>query len=463
MATELNQDQTWDWSAVVLPDGGTLLLDHDIRRSSAANLGGIMIDAVPGAVLRPGGARDIAHIAEWASLRGVPVSAAGSRHQMGGQAAPGPGGLLIDMRGLNTVHEVTDSHITADAGATLRQAIDAAAQCDLRLASGSTGYTGMTLGGLVAAGGITNAHHSGALVDTVTELEIVTATGDILTCNRDTNPELFAAALAGAGQVGIVTRLQLAVTPAPDRVQTWTLLHDTTRDGALAELFDDIITLSIRDDVDELWVQWCTDDLATWRTLRIHVGIHIYGDNEPVAESVFAGTHQTPTTTHTAPWIEHATKHDHLYDEIMPVWEQRPKVWTCMFLPERTIRQWMRQTLDTLTDEDFGTELSQGLLFPHAREAFTTSALALPEASGFRGEKVFLWGALLETAGGHDDWIAPRLHRSSGWINQVRELGGTVYPIGSEPTTEHEAQVSHGAATTEILDTVDPHRIFSGT
>jgi len=53
----------------------------------------------------------------------------------------------------------------------------------------------------------------------VHELDVVTGTGEMVTCSRDMNSDLFFAALGGLGQFGVITRARIRLEPAPKRVR----------------------------------------------------------------------------------------------------------------------------------------------------------------------------------------------------------------------------------------------------
>lgn len=44
--------------------------------------------------------------------------------------------------------------------------------------------------------------------------------GDLLTCSKDLNSELFFGVLGGLGQFGIITRARIVLDKAPTRVRT---------------------------------------------------------------------------------------------------------------------------------------------------------------------------------------------------------------------------------------------------
>ena len=54
--------------------------------------------------------------------------------------------------------------------------------------------------------------------------------GEVVTCSKDTNSQLFFAVLGGLGQFGIITRARIPLEPAPKRVKCKAdliaILHD---------------------------------------------------------------------------------------------------------------------------------------------------------------------------------------------------------------------------------------------
>ncbi|CAD6240290.1 unnamed protein product [Miscanthus lutarioriparius] len=91
-----------------------------------------------------------------------------------------------------------------------------------------------------------------ALISNVLELDVVTGTGEVVTCSKHKDADLFDAVLGGLGQFGIITRARIPLAPAPARARWVRLLYtgaaDLTTDqerliderggGALAGLMD---------------------------------------------------------------------------------------------------------------------------------------------------------------------------------------------------------------------------------
>jgi FAD/FMN-containing dehydrogenase len=90
---------------------------------------------------------------------------------------------------------------------------------------------------MLSAGGIGNmTPHYGALVDNVTDLDVVTGDGRLVTCSPEHESELFDMVLAGQGQCGVIVRAGLPLMPAPTHV----LYHELTYTDLDAYLSDQL-------------------------------------------------------------------------------------------------------------------------------------------------------------------------------------------------------------------------------
>jgi hypothetical protein len=82
----------------------------------------------------------------------------------------------------------------------------------------------LSVGGTLSVGGIgETSYREGCQVDHVSELDVVTATGDHVTCSLERNDELFRMMLAGLGQCGIIVGARLRLLRAPGQVVLRTL------------------------------------------------------------------------------------------------------------------------------------------------------------------------------------------------------------------------------------------------
>jgi FAD/FMN-containing dehydrogenase len=186
----------------------------------------------PWAVLRPGSINDIVRIVNYARVNGIKVAVNGQggtgddieSHSVYGQARV-PGGISIDARGMSKVCSVRSGYAVVEAGTTWAQLTEAA------LKTGQTppalpDYLYLSIGGTLSVGGIGGTVHKyGLMVDNVDSLDIVTGDGRLVSASRSNRPDLFHAALAGAGQVGIIVRVRARLVPAPKRAVIFTLYY----------------------------------------------------------------------------------------------------------------------------------------------------------------------------------------------------------------------------------------------
>jgi cytokinin dehydrogenase len=187
----------------------------------------------PAAVLRPVSAGDVVAAIRWAGRQGWRIAARGEGHSVWGRAQAA-GGLVVDMSAQRRVHTVQSDRVAVAAGARWSDVLAATLPCRLTPPV-LTDYLELSVAGTVVVGGIgaTTFRH-GAQCDNVIDMDVVTGAGDLLTCSAADNADLFDAMRAGLGQAGVITRLTLALVPAPERV--WrvlmfypdlaTMLHD---------------------------------------------------------------------------------------------------------------------------------------------------------------------------------------------------------------------------------------------
>lgn len=177
---------------------------------------GDLVHHRPQAVLRPAGVAEIS-----ALLReNVLVVPRGAGHSLGGQAQA-PGGVVVDMTALDTVHEVRPDRVLVDAGAKWSDVLRATLPRGLTPPV-LTDYLELTVGGTLSVGGLGGAsHHHGAQTDNVLALDVLTPSGELVTCGPTDR------VLAGKGRNGIIVRATLRLVPAPETVQWHKLRYES--------------------------------------------------------------------------------------------------------------------------------------------------------------------------------------------------------------------------------------------
>ena len=172
------------------------------------------------AIVKPQTVDEVRRAIALARARGASVSVAGGRHAMGGQQF-GEASCLVDMRALNRVlaFDADRGHVIVEGGIEWPELIDHLNRtqegCERQwgIYQKQTGADRLSIGGALAC----NAHGRGLalkpIVQQVEAFDLVGAAGDVRTCSRTENSDLFRLAIGGYGLFGIVTRVQLELRP----------------------------------------------------------------------------------------------------------------------------------------------------------------------------------------------------------------------------------------------------------
>jgi FAD/FMN-containing dehydrogenase len=155
-----------------------------------------------------------------AQVSGKSVCIAGGRHAMGGQQF-GDAAVLIDTRALNRFVSLDAENGIVDVEAGIQwpeliQQLSAAQEGQPKqwgIYQKQTGADRLSIGGALAC----NAHGRGLtlkpVVQQVASVDLLDANGEIRTCSRSQEPDLFRLVIGGYGLFGIVTRVRLRVRP----------------------------------------------------------------------------------------------------------------------------------------------------------------------------------------------------------------------------------------------------------
>lgn len=159
-------------------------------------------------VVRPGSEDDVVQAVAYARHNDLAVSVSGTRHAMGGQASY-PGGLLLDMRGLDAVTvDAEAGTVRVGAGATWRSVLETL-HAEGRAVAAMPSIDILSVGGTVSV----NAHgvdfRRGSIAGTVRSLRLVAADGTVRHIDRESDPDLFGAVIGGYGLFGVITEVEL--------------------------------------------------------------------------------------------------------------------------------------------------------------------------------------------------------------------------------------------------------------
>jgi FAD/FMN-containing dehydrogenase len=140
------------------------------------------------------------------------VSIGGSRHSMGGQIAT-EHSVHLDMRQFNKVvaFSAAQKRITVQAGITWRQVLEYIDKHDLSV-SIMQSYADFTVGGSLSV----NVHGryigQGPMILSVLGIQVVLASGEVVTASPNNNADLFYGVIGGYGGLGVITECTLQLT-----------------------------------------------------------------------------------------------------------------------------------------------------------------------------------------------------------------------------------------------------------
>jgi FAD/FMN-containing dehydrogenase len=175
-------------------------------------------------VEQPTSIEDLVAIVRAVSEAGRSLAVCGSRHAMGAQQFLSDE-TLLDMRRLNAVlsMDMERGWVTAQTGIewpalingylALQRELEPKCEPRWGIAQKQTGADALTLGGALSA----NAHGRGLamppIVHDVESFTLVSAQGELLTCSRHENAQLFALVIGGYGLFGVIATVTLRLCP----------------------------------------------------------------------------------------------------------------------------------------------------------------------------------------------------------------------------------------------------------
>ncbi|XVV02700.1 FAD-binding protein [Actinosynnema sp. CA-248983] len=369
----------------------------------------------PLAVLHAASRRDVSTIQRFARDHDLPLVPRAQGHSTNGQAQA-PGGIVLNLNRLNTIHRVGDDHITVEAGATWSQVVTAA------LAHGATppvltDYLELSIGGTLSVGGLGGAsHHHGAQTDNVLDLDVITPDGTLHTCSPTTEPDLFDAVRAGYGEHGVIVQATLRLIPAPTHTRTYRLRYHH-----LADLLTDQRHLVTEQRFDYLEGQAKLDDNGTW-TFLLEAAHHFTPPAQPDDTRLLA---RLPTDaaeiTDTTYWdfLNRIADDVALLRRIGP-W-QDPHPWNNLLVPDHAVEDIVTQTLSEMDREALG-DSGLVLLYPLPRARLRTPQLHTPATP-----IIFLLALLRAAPPNAPDTLNRMLEHNRRTQHLVTASGGTTY------------------------------------
>jgi len=217
-------------------------------------------------VARPESAAEVREYIEFARAKRLSICPAGGRNSFSDVFLLGDH-LSLDLRRLDRVIDFDPSRgtITVEAGALTRDILALVMPVGWHLAS-TSGSPWNTVGGDLSSNvNGKDSWHAGTFGDQVESFEIVLADSSVRRVDRDSDPALFNAVIAGLGLLGVVTQVTLRLKPIPSLV-----IEERSRPAAgIAELIDAFLHLNPEfEDFSYAWVDAFPNGRAFARAVR---------------------------------------------------------------------------------------------------------------------------------------------------------------------------------------------------
>jgi FAD/FMN-containing dehydrogenase len=197
-----------------LPEGirGELLEPGSDAYESARRVFNGMIDRRPALIARCRGVADVKSAIGYARANDLPVAVRGGGHNTAGHGTC-DGGVLIDLSLMRTSRvDPVSRTVRADPGCTWTDFDTETVAHGLATTGGTVGSTGIA--GLTLGGGLGFLMGSyGLSCDSVLSVDLVTADGEFVTANKESNSDLFWGVRGGGGNFGVVTSFEYRLHP----------------------------------------------------------------------------------------------------------------------------------------------------------------------------------------------------------------------------------------------------------
>jgi cytokinin dehydrogenase len=316
---------------------GVFVFDPSICRAMATDFGHY-IHKMPLGVLFPKNVQDVQRAVRFANAQKVKIGMRGTGGAAYGQSQVASG-IVINSSSLAQVAWAAPDLVDAQPGALWKDVVELG--LTRRVAPPVIpDNLFLSVGGTLNAGGLGDtSYRLGAQVDHTVELDVVTGTGDFVTCSASREAELFQMVLAGMGQCGIIVRARLRLLPAPQDIVVRSFSYTDRRAFLtdLAMLANSESGGAISGEFDP------SDDGKTWTPV---INVMSFEPAEPTWAPKVTGKIDGPAKTQTfIAYLNRFTDHI-LQAQATGAWFV-PHVFMHFFLPAEQTMDMMNYLLDT--------------------------------------------------------------------------------------------------------------------
>jgi FAD/FMN-containing dehydrogenase len=419
---------------------GELRFDEASRATAADDFGHI-VHQTPEGILLPGSEQDVGTTIRWAGGLGRKVAPQGQSHSVYGRAQV-RAGIVIDMTQLRTVHDVQNDRVIVDAGAKWSEVLAATLPQGLTPPV-LTDYLELSVGGTLVVGGIgSTTSQYGMQSDNVLELDVVTGTGEKVTCWPHRNADLFDAVRAGLGQVAVIIKATLTLIPAPEQVRRYGLTYPD-----LKTLLTDERLLAADNRFDA--VQGAVLPTPTGWKYRLDAVAQFSGNTLQDDDALLSGLSddRPAAQVSTLPYFDYLNRLAALEQLLRSNGQWfYPHPWLTTFIGDGEVESVVSDELATLTPADLGP-FGQVVLSAFRRQAVTSPLLRLP------ADNLVYAFNLVRIPTTSDAIEADRLVTTNRAIyERVRDASGTLYPVSAFPMSRDDWRQHFGAAWGYLRD-----------
>jgi cytokinin dehydrogenase len=402
----------------------------------------------PAVIVVPSDADDVRRVVELANDEGWTVSTRGAGHSQSGQSLSQEG-ALIDVMGLARIGPLEEECVWADAGVVWADLVTYLLHRGY-VPPVFTNNLNVTVGGTVSLGGLGVASHRyGTQADNVVAMEVVTGAGDLVTCSKEENHELFDSVRCGLGQFGVITRLKLKVRRYSPHCRTHYLLYDDLE----ALMADNArIVQEQRFDFIEGWCAPCVQGMRTLGDARVPFAewfhpVHLtleYTDGVIPTDSLLSGLKYYRKI-----YVEDTSLADFLrrMEPVFQIWHESgswrlPHPWMEVILPWDRAGEYIQGVL-----KSFPPTLLEGgqvLLWPFRGDASGTPMFVHPE-----GDLAMGFGIHPAVPRKHLGMALSLLNKASDLVTQV---GGKRYLSGWVEFDHSRWKAHYGSMWPKVLE-----------
>jgi FAD/FMN-containing dehydrogenase len=288
----------------------------------------------------------------------------------------------------------------------------------------------LTVGGTLSAGGTgATSCSAGAQVDHVSELDVVTGRGELVTCSPSRNRELFAMTLAALGQCGIIVRARLRLAPAAAYVVTRTLTYSDSD-----VLIADLIRLAVSEPVPFLGGEIMKDATGTWRLALLAGAYAEQPLDEPSKPAWMAGLKFDADARASAPLWDHLDRRTASVAATKAMGSPNPSL--ALVLPETAVGPFLASVL---SDPDTSAGVWRIELLPMIANRFKQPLHVLPQ-----GKIAFTVRLQRRASGENAPDHVKMLTANQRLVERCLKDRGKIYPPFAPPMSRENWQLHYG-------------------